>query len=40
MILMVGHDPHSARTYDHGLGGKNHFAADRAVAEQVLKNMP
>ncbi|HXT93273.1 MAG TPA: SAM-dependent methyltransferase [Trebonia sp.] len=32
--------PHSARIYDYGLGGKNHFAADRAVAEQVLKNMP
>ena len=24
--------PHSARIYDYGLGGKNHFAADRAVA--------
>lgn len=23
-----------------GLGGENHFAADRAVAEQVLANMP
>ena len=32
--------PHSARIYDYGLGGKNHFAADRAVAEQVLENMP
>jgi O-methyltransferase involved in polyketide biosynthesis len=32
--------PHSARIYDYGLGGKNHFAADRAVAEQVLANMP
>ena len=32
--------PHPARIYDYGLGGKNHFAADRAVAEQVLANMP
>jgi hypothetical protein len=32
--------PHPARIYDYGLGGKNHFAADRAVAAQVLKNMP
>ena len=26
--------PHSARIYDYGLGGKNHFAADRAVADR------
>jgi hypothetical protein len=32
--------PHSARIYDYGLGGKNHFAADRAVAEQVIAVMP
>jgi O-methyltransferase involved in polyketide biosynthesis len=32
--------PHPARIYDYGIGGKNHFAADRAVAEQVLANMP
>jgi hypothetical protein len=32
--------PHAARMYDYGLGGKNHFAADRAVAEQVLAIMP
>jgi hypothetical protein len=32
--------PHPARIYDYGLGGKNHFAADRAVAEQVLATMP
>ena len=32
--------PHPARIYDYGLGGKNHFAADRAVAEQVLASMP
>ena len=32
--------PHPARIYDYGLGGKNHFAADRAVADQVIANMP
>jgi hypothetical protein len=32
--------PHAARMYDYGLGGKNHFAADRAVADQVLAAMP
>ena len=32
--------PHAARMYDYGLGGKNHFAADRAVADQVLAVMP
>ena len=32
--------PHPARMYDYGLGGKNHFAADRAVADQVLAAMP
>jgi hypothetical protein len=32
--------PHPARIYDYGLGGKNHFAADRAVAKQVLAAMP
>jgi hypothetical protein len=26
--------------YDYGLGGKNHFAADRAVSEQVLAVVP
>src|SRR5229473_2530589 len=31
--------PHSARMYDYFLGGKNHFAADRAAAE-VLRNSP
>ena len=28
--------PHPARIYDYGLGGKNHFAADREVAERAL----
>lgn len=32
--------PHSARIYDYGLGGKNHFTADRAVAEEVFARMP
>jgi hypothetical protein len=32
--------PHAARMYDYGLGGKNHFAADRAVAEQLLGLIP
>jgi hypothetical protein len=32
--------PHPARMYDYWLGGKNHFAADRAVADQVLAAMP
>jgi hypothetical protein len=32
--------PHSARVYDYYLGGKNNFAADRELAEQVLTMMP
>ena len=32
--------PHSARVYDYYLGGKNHFAADRAVADQVVQVWP
>ncbi len=32
--------PHSARMYDYFIGGKNHFAADRATAEEVLKHSP
>jgi hypothetical protein len=32
--------PHSARMYDYFLGGKNHFAADREVAEKVLATTP
>jgi hypothetical protein len=32
--------PHSARIYDYFLGGKDHFAADRAVAEQTLRAWP
>ena len=32
--------PHSARMYDYWLGGKNHFAADRAVADTVEAGWP
>jgi SAM-dependent methyltransferase len=32
--------PHSARIYDYFLGGKNHFAADREVAEKSLVSLP
>ena len=32
--------PHSARMYDYFLGGKNHFAADRQAAAEVLRNSP
>jgi hypothetical protein len=28
--------PHAARMYDYYIGGKNHFAADRAVADAAL----
>jgi hypothetical protein len=31
---------HSARMYDYFLGGKNHFAADREAAANVLRNSP
>ena len=32
--------PHPARIYDYGLGGKNHFAADREVADKVIESWP
>jgi hypothetical protein len=32
--------PHAARIYDYYLGGKNHFAADREVAEKSLASVP
>ena len=32
--------PHSARMYDYFIGGKNHFAADRQTASEVLRNSP
>jgi hypothetical protein len=37
----IGTDvPHSARVYDYWLGGKDNFAADREMAEWVLKLTP
>ena len=32
--------PHLARMYDYYLGGKNHFAADRALADTALASWP
>ena len=32
--------PHPARVYDYMLGGKNHFAADREMAQVGLRHMP
>jgi hypothetical protein len=32
--------PHSARVYDYYLGGKNHFTADRKVADKLLASSP
>jgi O-methyltransferase involved in polyketide biosynthesis len=32
--------PDPARIYDYVLGGKNHFAADREVADRVLAGVP
>lgn len=32
--------PNTARIYDYLLGGKDHYAADREVAEQLLKAIP
>jgi hypothetical protein len=32
--------PHAARIYDYGLGGKNHFAADRAMADEMFASTP
>ena len=32
--------PHIARVYDYWLGGKDNFAADRVVAEQVIAALP
>ncbi|MGH3245605.1 MAG: SAM-dependent methyltransferase [Trebonia sp.] len=32
--------PHAARIYDFFLGGENHFAADREVAEKSLASVP
>jgi hypothetical protein len=32
--------PHSARVYDYWLGGKDNFAADRAVGEAMISAIP
>ena len=32
--------PHPSRMYDYYIGGKNHFAADRAVADTALASWP
>jgi len=32
--------PHPARIYDYFIGGKNHFAADRETAAQVIRRSP
>jgi O-methyltransferase involved in polyketide biosynthesis len=32
--------PHSARLWNYWLGGKDNFAADRAVADQILRMVP
>ena len=31
---------HPARVYDYWLGGKDNFAADRAVADQIIAQLP
>jgi len=32
--------PHAARMYDYFIGGKNHFAADREAAAEVVRKSP
>lgn len=32
--------PHIARMYDHLLGGKDNFAADRALGDQIIASLP
>ncbi len=32
--------PHSARVYDYWLGGKDNFAADRALADKITEMLP
>jgi hypothetical protein len=32
--------PHAARVYGYWLGGKDHYAADREVAEEVIRRRP
>jgi len=33
-------EPHPARIYDYFIGGKNHFAADRQTAREILRRSP
>jgi SAM-dependent methyltransferase len=33
-------EPHPARIYDYFIGGKNHFAADRETAAEILRRSP
>src|ERR1700733_3682289 len=43
MMQVHGFDPHtpsSARIYDYLLGGKDHFAVDRAIGEQLVAINP
>src|SRR5271154_2855802 len=32
--------PHVARVYDYLLGGKDNFAADRAVGDRIIASLP
>lgn len=32
--------PHIARVYDYLLGGKDNFAADRAMADRIIESLP
>jgi S-adenosyl methyltransferase len=32
--------PHIARLYDYLLGGKDNFAADRAIGDRILASIP
>ncbi|WBB59798.1 SAM-dependent methyltransferase [Streptomyces sp. WMMC500] len=34
------HVPHPARIYDYLLGGKDHYAADRAAADETVRRAP
>lgn len=33
-------EPHIARVYDYLLGGKDNFAADRAMADRIIESLP
>jgi hypothetical protein len=40
MTRLNPHVPHAARIYDYWLGGKDNFAADRAVADKIAQAVP